>query len=80
MVNVAITDVDILGRTCYWEARGESHKGQVAVCYVVLNRARIKGTSVAFEATKKFQFSCWNGEGTEKLMALGKENPQLELI
>lgn len=33
-------DVDALARLIYWEARGESERGQLAVANVVLNRAR----------------------------------------
>ena len=57
-------DIDILGRTIFGEARGESTDGQIAVGHVVLNRYRsnkwFAGKTIADTCQKAFQFSCWN--------------------
>lgn len=61
--------VDVLARTIWGEARGETVKGKEAVASVVLNRvARAKarggrywwGNTIAEVCQRKWQFSCWN--------------------
>lgn len=57
------SDVDILARTVYGEARGEDFIGRRAVAHVVLNRVAAKHRSesrIAGAATEPWQFSCWN--------------------
>lgn len=57
------SDLDILARTIWGEARGEHFEGKVAVGHVVLNRAKAqhrRETTIAGVATEPFQFSCWN--------------------
>lgn len=50
-----------MGINVYHEARGESVEGQVAVCHVVLNRAK-KGRKTCKEVIlKPWQFSWHNG-------------------
>lgn len=61
-------DVDILARTIYGEARGESISGMEAVASVVLNRAAFSkrrghywwGNTVGEVCRQPWQFSCWN--------------------
>lgn len=61
-------EIDILARTIYGEARGESVRGKEAVACVILNRVnRAKqrsgywwGNSVKQVCLKPWQFSCWN--------------------
>jgi N-acetylmuramoyl-L-alanine amidase len=56
-------DVDILARTIWAEARGESQQGKRAVAWTVLNRVAAKswyGKTVASVCLKPWQFSCWN--------------------
>lgn len=61
-------DVDVLARTIYGEARGETVRGKEAVACVILNRvARAKkrggywwGETVEQVCLKPWQFSCWN--------------------
>lgn len=68
-----MSDIDILARTIYGEARGEGLEGMEAVACVVMNRYRshkwycgytwingMKVPSVAQTCLKRFQFSCWN--------------------
>lgn len=57
--------LDILARTLWGEARGESPAGLRGVAAVILNRANRRppwwwGSSVEEVCTKPFQFSCWN--------------------
>jgi|AGTN01.2.fsa_nt_gi Cell wall hydrolyses involved in spore germination len=54
---------DILARTLYGEARGESVRGIEAVAAVVMNRVRRGGwwgNTVETVCRKRWQFSCWN--------------------
>ena len=57
-------DIDILSKTIFGEARGESKEGQRAIGLVVLNRYRsnkwFSGTTIADTCLKYKQFSCWN--------------------
>lgn len=68
-----MSDVDILARTLYGEARGEGIEGMEAVACVIINRYNAKKwftgyiyengqkvPSIAQTCLKKFQFSCWN--------------------
>ena len=56
------TDVEILARTLYGEARGEPYLGKMCVGWVVKNRAaaHFRGTTVADCCQSPAQFSCWN--------------------
>lgn len=63
-------DLDIMVRTVWGEARGESHEGKVAVAHVILNRAnaaekagapKMYGDgSIKSACLFPKQFSCWN--------------------
>lgn len=61
-------DADILARTIYGEARGESISGQEAIASVVLNRVNFSlrkgrywwGNSISDVCKSPYQFSCWN--------------------
>ena len=60
--------VNVLARTIYGEARGESVRGQEAIGAVVMNRLHAAaahpphwwGNTVESICLKPFQFSCWN--------------------
>lgn len=57
------SSADILARTLYGEARGESVRGIEAVAAVVMNRVARGGwwgNSVETVCRKPWQFSCWN--------------------
>lgn len=75
MDGVTDDDVDVMARTIYGEARGESLDGKIAVAQVILNRARaardfrarrgrdhpLFGDGSPASACKMpWQFSCWN--------------------
>lgn len=53
-------DVVTLAKTIHGEARGESFEGQVAVAYVVKNRAKQRQASVRDICLQPLQFSAWN--------------------
>lgn len=62
-----MSDIDILARTLYGEARGEGLAGQQAVANVVINRTALAhkhphfGNGTIESACKApWQFSCWN--------------------
>lgn len=61
-------DIDVLARTIWGEARGETLAGQEAVANVVLNRVKVAqqrgqmwwGNTIRDVCRKPYQFSCWN--------------------
>ncbi len=71
---------DLLARTIWGEARGETVRGMEAVAAVVMNRVARPGwwgRTVASVCTKAYQFSCWN-EGDPnrpKLLAVTEADP-----
>ena len=62
------SDIDILARTIYGEARGESDQGKAAVAWTVINRVNFAqnrggywwGNSIRRVCLKPWQYSCWN--------------------
>lgn len=54
------TDVDIIAKTLYGEARGETTMGKIAVATVIYNRANGDNTKYVKVCLKPKQFSCWN--------------------
>ncbi|MBL4693571.1 MAG: cell wall hydrolase [Magnetovibrio sp.] len=73
-------EVDVLARTLYGEARGESRSGKEAVACVIMNRVKRAqsrgnywwGNSVESVCQKPWQFSCWNENdpNLEKILAM----------
>ncbi|OPZ78330.1 MAG: Cell Wall Hydrolase [Alphaproteobacteria bacterium ADurb.Bin438] len=59
MTKTTNEDIDILTRTLYGEARGESDAGVQAVANVIKNRAGLT-KSIKSVCLKPYQFSCWN--------------------
>lgn len=53
-------DVRHMAVTVYGEARGEPLEGQVAVAYVIRNRAATRKQTISEVVHAPFQFSCWN--------------------
>ncbi len=76
-------EVELLARTLYGEARGETVRGKEAVAAVIINRvARAKerggywwGDSLGLVCKKPWQFSCWN-EGDPNLKKITAVTPQ----
>ena len=69
-MSVSERDRDILARTLWGEARGESLAGQIAVAWTIRNRVTMDlhndgkpdwwGEGYAGVCLKPYQFSCWN--------------------
>ena len=65
-MTVTELDRDILARTLWGEARGESLAGQLAVAWAIRNRVNDGkdkswwGEGYAGVCQAKYQFSCWN--------------------
>lgn len=61
-------EIEVLARTIYGEARGESVSGMEAVACVVVNRLNFSrrkgrywwGNTIAAICQQPWQFSCWN--------------------
>jgi len=56
------SDLDIMARTIFGEARGEGFEGKLAVAHVILNRVKKrhrKEVTIAGVCTEPYQFSCW---------------------
>lgn len=56
------SDLEIVAKTLYGEARGEGYEGQQAVCNVIFNRAQKPcwwGVNPRDVCLKPYQFSCW---------------------
>ena len=51
---------EVVLQTIAMESADQPFGGQVAVAQVLLNRARLRGTSPEVEALRPKQFSCWN--------------------
>jgi len=60
----SLSENDVVARTVYGEARGEPENGQVAVTWVIKNRAArdlsYMGTTAKEVCLKPYQFSCWD--------------------
>jgi len=56
----AYFDKDVVARTIYGEGRGQSFEGQVAIGFVIFNRAKERKQSVREVCLAPRQFSCWN--------------------
>jgi spore germination cell wall hydrolase CwlJ-like protein len=62
---------DVLAKTIYAEARGESYEGKIAVASVIYNRAKGNVEKMDDVCLARKQFSCWNDgpipEGSGKM-------------
>lgn len=77
----SMTDIDIMARTLYGEARGEvrdhGKDPLIAVGHVIMNRVRQRawyGRSIRGVCLHPYQFSCWN-EGDMNLQTILKVSP-----
>ena len=81
-----LDEVDVLTRTVYGEARGESADGQAAVAWVIRNRASkgpaYMGKTIKEVCLKPQQFSCWNSNDSNRstLLSLDTNSPQYKSI
>lgn len=84
-----LSEVEVLARTLYGEARGEELAGIEAVASVILNRVAFAkrrgrywwGNDVKSVCLKPAQFSCWNeaDPNRKKLLALSPRDPAYRL-
>lgn len=59
----SFSDLEVMARTLYGEARGESYEGKIAVGHVIVNRSKRNGyggPTISGVCRKRLQFSCWN--------------------
>jgi hypothetical protein len=78
MMQFTSHDIDILARTIFGEAEGEGCEGQVAVGWVIRNRAETDlhhdgkpdwwGEGIAGVSLAPWQYSCWKDPARSKLM------------
>lgn len=74
MINWSLEDLDAMARTVFGEARGEGWQGQLAVGWVIRNRAKIGGwfgSSIYQVCHKPLQFSCWNDSDPNRSLIAG---------
>ena len=82
-----MSDIDVLARTIWAEARGEGIRGMEAVAAVIMNRVNADlgndqkpdwwGEGVTAVCRKPWQFSCWNMDdpNRDKLIAVTGKDP-----
>ena len=80
---------DILARTIWGEARGETLTGKEAVANVILNRQKLAqrrgkmwwGNNIIEICQKPLQFSCWNESDPnyKKIIAVDESDPQFAI-
>ncbi len=82
-----MNDLDIMARTLYGEARGESWEGKVAVAWTIINRVRSDlghdgkpdwwGEGIINVCKKSGQYSCWNKNDPNlpKLLSVTVKHP-----
>ena len=76
-----MTDLEVLARTIWGEARGEKKEGMAAVASVILNRTRRGGwfgETITQVCKKPWQFSCWNQDdpNCQKMLEITDMDPQ----
>jgi hypothetical protein len=77
-----LSEVDLLSRCIWGEARGEKIDGKLAVAYVILNRVRAQsyyGGSIKAVILKPRHFSCFNAndQNLSKILNLTPSSPEL---
>ncbi|MDP9709279.1 UNVERIFIED_ORG: spore germination cell wall hydrolase CwlJ-like protein [Pseudomonas fluorescens] len=85
-MTVTEKDRDVLARTLWGEARGESLAGKIAVAWTIRNRVfdgktnSWWGEGYAGVCQKPYQFSCWNkGDPNYPFLSGAREIPFREL-
>ena len=81
-MRISDNDLMIMAKTIWGEARGEGRNGQVAVAWVIRNRAERGGwfgNTIREVCLKDQQFSCWNNNDCNKrqIDGLSSNDPQL---
>lgn len=55
-----MSDVDVMARTLYGEARNQLLNGIIAVAYVIKTRSKERTQTITEVCLAPLQFSCWN--------------------
>ena len=81
-MRISNNDLMIMAKTIWGEARGEGRYGQVAVAWVIRNRAERGGwfgNTIREVCLKDQQFSCWNNNDCNKTQidGLSSTDPKL---
>lgn len=81
--------IDLMARTIWGEARGETLTGKEAVANVILNRHTLSqrrgkmwwGNTIPDICLKSYQFSCWNklDPNYNKMTAIDESDPQFAI-
>jgi len=85
-----LDEVEVLARTIYGEARGETVAGKEAVAAVIINRVKRArksggtywwGRCIKTVCLKPWQFSCWNRNdpNRNKILEVGKTNRNFQI-
>ena len=87
--NTKAKNIDLMARTIWGEARGETLTGKEAVANVILNRFKLSqrrgkmwwGNTIEEICLKPYQFSCWNKNDPNylKLKTITEADPQFAI-
>ena len=69
------SDIEIVARTLYGEARGESTDGKIGIANVIIRRSKVGGwwgSNLRAVCLAKEQFSCWNPSDPNRKVLLGQ--------
>jgi hypothetical protein len=77
-LKMAPRDMDIAARTTIGEAGGYTPQDRANVADVLLNRAKLAGTSPAVEALKPGQFEPWHSASGRRRMDVPTDSPQYQ--
>ena len=80
----SLTDIDVVAKTIWGEARGEGLNGMTAVACVIMNRATKGGwwgRTPREVCLKPSQFSCWlkSDPNRAKILAVTQTDPQYQI-
>ena len=84
-----MTEIDVLARTLYGEARNQGIRGMEAVVHVILNRLAVSkqkkifwwGNTIEEICLKNKQFSCWNysDPNRERMLFVTSDDPEFKI-
>lgn len=84
-----MTEIEVLARTLWGEARNQGDAGMEAVAHVVLNRLAVSkqkkiywwGNSIEEICLSAYQFSCWrfHDSNREKLLSVTDDDPEFKI-
>ncbi len=80
--SIHASDLDIMARTIWGEARGEEDLGKLAVGHVIMNRVRQPrwwGRDIRTVCFKPYQFSAWNHNDPNRSLIWKASGPVFDL-